>query len=378
MLTIKEITDKKDIKAFMHFPSKLYKDNPYFVPDFTDSQVADFDREKNPAYEYCDTKCFLAYRDGAIVGRIAAIYNKKANAKFNMNQMRFWHLDFIDDEEVSAALLNAVETWAHELQCTSVHGPLGFSDMDREGLLIEGFDRLSMFITYYNYPYYKVHLERLGYKKEADWVEFRISIPAPDDERIIRLTHLSEKIGERMGLNIAPLKSKRAIRPYVEKVFALYNEVYTLFGMIPLTPRQVTRYVDEFLPLIDERTTAILENDKGDVVAFGVAAPSISRAMQKAKGRLFPLGWFHVLRALKGKNNTLDLFLIAVHPDYQGKGIPILILGHLLRFAYENGIRYAETGPELETNANVQSQWRYFDTEQHKRRRCFIKPIGEE
>ncbi|MDL2257665.1 GNAT family N-acetyltransferase [Eubacteriales bacterium OttesenSCG-928-K08] len=375
MVTITEAITKKDLKRFIKFANELYEGNPYYVPDMLDSQVNDFVRDKNPAYEYCDTKCFLAWRQEKIVGRIAAIHNRTANEKYQRNQMRFWHMDFIDDVEVVDALFGAVEAWAKELGCESVHGPLGFSDMDREGMLIEGFDQLSMFITYYNHPYYKEHMERMGYRKETDWLEFKIEVGKDDKQGRERLDRLATAVERRSKLQIVPLKNKKEIRPHVEDVFELYNEVYNLFGMIPLTPSQVERYVNEFLPLIDERTTTILKDQDGKVVAFGVVAPTISHAMQKCKGNMLPFGWYHMLKALKGKNDTLDMFLIAVHPDWQGKGVTTIMINRIVKFAMENGIRFAETGPELESNTNVHAQWRFFNYKQHKRRRCYIKEI---
>lgn len=378
MVIIREITARKDIKRFMIFANDLYKDSPYYVPDMLDSQINDFLRDKNPAFEYCDAKCFLAEREGRIVGRIAAIYNTHANEKYGHNQLRFSHADYIDDAEVVDALFAAAEAWAGELGCDSVHGPLGFSDMDREGLLVEGFDRISQFFVNYNHPYYKAHMERMGYEKDADWIEFRITLPENgyEDERLQRLKRLGEVVERRMKLHAAPLKNRSAIRPYVKKVFELYNETYrVLYGMVALTPAQVEKYVEEFLPIVDARTTMILLDDKEDVVAFGVGGPSISRAQQKNRGRLFPFGWIPVLRAMNGKNDTLDMFLIAVRPDLQGKGLNAVILHRLLEMAFEDGIRYAETGPELEINTDVQSQWRFFDVEQHKRRRAYIKKL---
>lgn len=376
MVTVKEITERKDIKKFIAFANDLYRDNPYYVPDMFDSQVKDFDREKNPAFEYCDAKCFLAYRDGKIVGRIAAIYNTHANQKYNKKQMRFSHADYIDDAEVVDALFAAVEGWAREKGCVAVHGPLGFSDMDREGLLIKGFDKLSQFFVYYNHPYYIEQMERMGYGKDVDWIEYRISLPELNDERLQRLDRLAEAVTRRMKLTPVELTSRNSIKPHVEDVFKLYNEAYlALYGMVALTPRQVEKYVGEFLPLVDERTTAILRNEKGEVVAFGVAAPSLSRAQQKCRGKLLPFGWYHILRALNGKNDTLDLFLIAVKPELHGTGINAVVMNRLLKFAIEDGRKFAETGPELEYNSHVQSQWRYFNTEQHKTRRCYIKEL---
>ena len=376
MVTVQEISERRDIKKFINFANDLYKDNPYYVPDMFSSQVNDFDREKNPAFEYCDAKCFLAYRDGKILGRIAAIYNTHANQKYNLSQMRFSHADYIDDDEVVDALFAAVENWAKEKGCTAVHGPLGFSDMDREGLLIKGFDCLSQFFVYYNHPYYMQQMERMGYGKDVDWIEYRITLPEKPDERLDRLANT---VSRRMKLTPVPLTDRNSIKPHIEDVFKLYNEAYlALYGMVALTPRQVEKYVGEFLPLVDERSTALLRNEKGELVAFGVAAPSLSRAQQKNRGRLFPFGWYHILRALNGKNDTMDLFLIAVRPDLQGTGINAVIMNRLLKFAIEDGVKYAETGPELEYNTHVQSQWRYFDTVQHKTRRCFIKYFNKQ
>jgi GNAT superfamily N-acetyltransferase len=341
------------------------------------SQIADFERHKNPAFAHCQAKCFLAYRDNKIVGRIAAIYNTFACQKYGQNQLRFSHADYIDDNAVVDALFSAVEGWARELGCASVHGPLGFSDLDREGLLVEGFEHLSQFFVYYNHPYYVRHMERLGYVKDTDWIEHRVSLPAVyPDQRLEKLDRLASTVQQRLNLRFAPLKSRKTIIPYVEGVFRLYNEAYLkLYGMVALTPAQIEKYVKEFLPLVNERSTAILLNEQDEVVAFSVVAPSISLAQRKSGGKMFPLGWFHLLKALKGKNDTLDLFLIAVHPSLQGKGLNAVVLTRLLKFAVEDGFKYAETGPTLEDNINVLSHWRYFDVVQHKRRRAYIKQI---
>lgn len=377
MITIKEISTRGDIKKFMAYANRLYQNNACYVPDMLKSQIADFERRKNPAFEYCEAKCFLAYRENKIVGRIAAIYNTRANQKYGQNQMRFSHADYLDDDEVVDALFAAVEVWARELCCDSVHGPLGFSDLDREGLLVEGFDCLSQFFVYYNHSYYMRQMERIGYVKDVDWVEYRITLPAAyEGERLEKLGRIAATVEKRLKLRAAPLKNRKSIRPYVEGVFRLYNEAYfKLYGMTALTPAQVDKYVKEFLPLINERTTAILLNETDEVVAFGVAAPSLSLAQRKSAGRMLPLGWFHLLRALNGKNDTLDLFLIAVHPNLQGAGVNALILNRLLKFAIEDGVKYAETGPELESNIDVQSHWRFFDVTQHKRRRAYIKQL---
>jgi GNAT superfamily N-acetyltransferase len=361
----------------MEFANNLYKDNPCYVPDMLSSQIADFERHKNPAFEYCQAKCFLAYRENEIVGRIAAIYNTHACQKYGQKQLRFSHADYIDDDEVVDALFNAVESWARELGCLSVHGPLGFSDIDREGLLVEGFEHLSQFFVYYNHPYYLKHMERLGFRKDIDWIEHRINLPAVyPGQRLEKLDRLADTVRKRLNLRFAPLKNRKSMLPYVQGVFHLYNEAYLkLYGMVALTPAQVDKYVKEFLPLINERTAVILLNEQEEVVAFGVVGPSISLAQRKSGGKMFPLGWFHLLKALKGKNDTLDMFLIAVHPSLQGKGLNAVVLTRLLKFAVEDGFKYAETGPTLEDNTNMLSHWRYFDVVQHKRRRAFIKEL---
>jgi len=377
MVYIKEINARRDLKKFMLFANKLYKDNPCYVPDMLISQIADFERHKNPAFEYCQAKCFLAYKDNKIVGRIAAIYNTHACQKYSQNQLRFSHADYIDDDEVVDALFNAVESWARELGCSSVHGPLGFSDLDREGLLVEGFDHLSQFFVNYNYPYYLKHMERLGYIKDTDWIEHRLILPEvyPGPHQV-KLDRIASTVQQRLKLRLAPLKNRKSMIPYVEGVFRLFNEAYLiLYGMVALTPAQVDKYVKEFLPLINERTAVILLNEADETVAFGLMAPSVSLAQRKSQGRLFPLGWFHLLRALKGKNDTLDLFLIAVHPSLKGKGVNAVVVTQLLKYAVEDGYKYAESGPALEDNYDVQSHWRYFDVIQHKRRRAYIKHL---
>ncbi|MBQ3651959.1 MAG: N-acetyltransferase, partial [Clostridia bacterium] len=299
--------------------------------------------------------------------------NKRANEKNNVNYLRFAFFDFIDDPEVTDALYAALADYARELGCVAIHGPQGFSDMDREGMLVEGFDRLSQFYVYYNHPYYLDHMARLGFVKEVDWVEYLIHIPDQVPEKLAKLV---ERTRKHMSLEIRDLSIKKNLPKYLHDVFELYNEAYqVLFGMVPLTPKQIEKYTHEFLPLVNNKTTCLVYNDKDELVGFGVGAPSLSRANQKTRGRLFPFGWIPTLRALKGKNDRLDLFLIAVRPDLKGAGVNLVIVEDLLKKAIQNGVKYAETGPQLEMNQNVLSQWRLFDTEQHKRRRCFIRML---
>ena len=374
-VTVREVTTKQELRRFVDYPNQLYRDVPQFVPAFYGDDLADWDRTKNPAFDYCDAKCWLAYRDGEVVGRIGAILSHKANEKWHTNRMRFSQVDFIDDPAVSAALFAAVESWAAEKGCDQIHGPLGFCDMDREGMLVEGFDRRSMFITYYNHPYYNVHLERLGYRKDTDWVEFYIQAPTPDSPQGVKLHRIAEHVLRSRKLHIANVRHQWQYPPLVEQVFRLVNEAYSpLYGVVELNERQVKKYKTKFAPLINPNLACFVMDEQERMVAFGVSAPSMAAAMQKSRGRLFPTGWVRVLHDLR-KNDAADMLLIAVKPELQGAGINAIILDHLIQGAAKMGIRFAETGPQLETNSKILAQWKMFDKEQHKRRRCYIKDI---
>ena len=376
MVEIREVRTKGERRRFVNYVNILYKDVPQFIPALYGDDLTDWDPKQNPAFAYCEAKCFLAYKDGKIVGRIGAILSRLANEKWGLNRMRFTQVDFIDDYEVSAALFKAVEDFAREKGCEEVHGPLGFTDLDREGMLIEGFDRKSMFITYYNHPYYREHLERLGYDKDVDWVEYLIDIPY-DERTVTRLDKLAERVMRYSNLHVAQLQSRRDYKPWVEKVFRLINEAYLeLYGTVPLSEAQIRRYADKFIPLINPELACFVADDQDNLVAFGVSAPSMADALKKSNGRLFPLGWMRVLRALK-VNDTLDLFLVAVTEEYRNKAVNAIILNHVLKGAQKMGIRVAETGPQLETNEKVQHQWNFFHTTQHKRRRCFVKRLED-
>ena len=375
-LNIREVTTKEELRRFVDYPNVLYKDVKQYVPAFYADDLDDWDREKNPAFSYCDAKCFLAWRDGEIVGRIGAILSRKANETWNTRRMRFTQVDFIDDREVSAALFAAAEDWARSLGCTQIHGPLGFCDMDREGMLVEGFDERSMFITYYNHPYYNEHLQALGYIKDTDWVENLIEIPPADSENAQKLRKLSQWLLKRGSYHKADISSKSQITPrHIEQVFHLVNKAYApLYSVVALSDEQVRRYARKFLPMVHPDFLCLVMNAQEELVAFGVCVPSMAEALRRCRGRLFPTGWFHVLRAMK-KNDTIDLLLIAVDPQLQGTGLNAIVMDHILQGAQKNGIAYAETGPTLEVNDKVQSQWKFFERRQHKRRRCYIKDL---
>ena len=376
-LNIREVTTKEELRRFVDYPNVLYKDVKQYIPAFYADDLDDWDREKNPAFSYCDAKCFLAWRDGEIVGRIGAILSHKANETWNTRRMRFTQVDFIDDREVSAALFAAAEDWARSLGCTQIHGPLGFCDMDREGMLVEGFDKRSMFITYYNHPYYNEHLQALGYIKDTDWVENLIEIPPADSENAQKLHKLSQWLLKRGSYHKADISSKSQITPrHIEQVFHLVNKAYApLYGVVALSDEQVRRYARKFLPMVHPDYLCLVMNEQEELVAFGVCVPSMAEALRRCRGRLFPTGWFHVLRAMK-KNDTIDLLLIAVDPQLQGTGLNAIVMDHILQGAQKNGIAYAETGPTLEVNDKVQSQWKFFERRQHKRRRCYIKDLN--
>ena len=290
--------------------------------------------------------------------------------------LRFSQVDFIDDRAVSKALFDTVENWAKEKGMNEVHGPLGFCDLDREGMLVEGFDRRSMFYTYYNDPYYIDHLTELGYKKDTDWIEHLIPLNGWEDPNYLRLKRISDAMLRRTGFHKLQVKHKSEYKPYIRQIFELVNIAYShLYGVVELNERQIKKYTNKFLPLVDKRFVSFVENKDGELIAFGVGAPSLAEAFRKCDGKLFPFGWIPVLKALKGKNDVMDLFLVAVRPDLQGTGANAILIDSVLRNAIKMGVKFAETGPELETNEKVQSQWKYFEHETHKRRRCYIKTL---
>ena len=375
-ITVREVRSKRDRRLFVDFPNKLYRDNPYYVPPMYADELADMDARKNPAFSYAQAKYFLAYRDGRIVGRIGAIYSTRANERWGARRMRFTQVDFIDDESVSAALFAAVEAYAREKECFEVHGPLGFTDLDREGMLVEGFEEKGLFFTYYNAPYYKEHLARLGYRKDVDWVELNVHRTEDDSKTAELLAKLSARALKRHNLHVVTVHRNRDFTPYIERAFALVNRAYApLYGVVPLDEVQIRHYAKKFVPMIDPDLACLVENEEGELIAFGAAVRSLSDAFRKTGGRLFPFGWIPTLRALK-HGSEINLLLIAVEPEYQGTGVNAVIIHKLLENAWRVGVMCAETGPQLEMNDKVLDQWKIFPSRQHKRRRCFIKQIN--
>lgn len=372
MITIKEISKKRDIKKFIDFPNKLYKNNKYYVPCFFVDELNMLDPKKNPAYQYCETRLFLAYENNKIVGRICALINHAYNKKKNFKQIRFCRYDVIDNPEVSKLLFEQVISWAKERGLNQIIGPIGFSDLDKQGLLVEGFEEESNTITLYNHPYYMKHLTDLGFKKDIDWVEYQVFTPKSMNERISRLANV---IIKRYDYQVVKLKSKKEIGPYVEKAFDLVNRSFEhLYGVVPLNDDQVKLAVKQFVTLVNFEYLYLVEDKNDELIGFGLLVPSLNAATKKSNGRLFPLGAFRALRALK-KHTVLDMYLVAVDPAYHNLGVNALILCEGIKSAIKNGVTHAETGPELETNEQVQSQWKEFDTRQHRRRRCYILDI---
>ena len=374
-ILIRKVSSKRELKTFVRFANRLYKGNKYYVPSMPMDDMNTFNPEKNGAFEFSEAELYLAYKDGEVVGRVAAIINHKANEAWKVKQVRFGWIDFIDDLVVSKALLDAVIAFGKARGMEQIVGPLGFTDFDPEGMLVEGYDRLSTMALIYNHPYYPEHMKKHGYCKETGWVEYRITLPQVMPENHIKF---SEIIKERYGLKVRKL-SRRQIRKedYGRKLFKLINETYcVLYGYSILSDRQIDQYVDQYLSLVDTDMLTFVEDKEGELVGAGISIPSLSEALQKCNGEIFPFGWWHLLKAMfLKKPDTLDLLLIGVRPDYQRRGVNSLIFCDLFQNYKRMGFKYAETNANLETNAKVQAMWHPFEKELHKRRWVFGKEI---
>ncbi|MDR1783925.1 MAG: hypothetical protein LBR13_06675 [Dysgonamonadaceae bacterium] len=371
---IVEVKSKSQLRKFVKFNIKLYAGNPYHVPGLIDDELMTLDPKKNPAFEFCESVCYLAYRDGKIVGRIAGIINHKANETWNQKYARFGFVDFIDEAEVADALFAAVEKWAAAKGMNGVHGPLGFTDLDHEGLLVWGFDRLGTMATTYSFPYYMQHIERLGYLKDQDWNEFLIDVPHEIPEKMRRI---SEIVLKKYGLKIKKFKKTKEIWAYAERIFQLWNEAYKpLYGYSELSEKQIAYYIKMYIPVLRmDMITLVVREEDDAVIGLAITLPSLSKALQKAKGHIFPFGIFHLLKALYGKNDIVDLYIMGVHPDYQNKGVNALLFYDLIPILSKIGFVYAESNPELELNQKMQSQWEYFDVKHIKTRRAYLKHL---
>lgn len=375
-IVIREVKTKEQLKEFVLFNHELYKGNPYAVPQLISEEMMTLNPDKNPAFEVCDAICFLAYIGDKVVGRIAGIINYRANETWNQSYGRFGFVDFIDNYEVSEKLFQAVEQWAIDKGMDMIHGPMGFTDLDHQGMLIMGFDQLGTMATQYNYPYYPIHLERLGYKADQDWKEYKILIPDSTPEKHKRIANIVRK---KYGLKTVKFTRVKDIMPYAKSVFQTLNRAYApLYGVSELTPNQIDYYVRMYIPLLRlDMVTLINRIEDDEVVGFAITLPSLSRAMQKAKGKLFPFGALHLLKALKTKPKVVDLYLIGILPEYQNKGINALLFEDLIPVYRDLGVEYAESNPELESNLAVQMQWNYFEKVHHKTRRAYIKALPD-
>ena len=372
---IKTVTTRRELKKFSRFGNKLYKGNKYYVPTLIFDDLNTLDKNVNAAFEFCEAEYYLAYKNGELVGRVAAIVNYKANESWKVDQVRFGWFDFIDDIEVSSALLDAVIAFGKSRGMTQIVGPLGFTDFDPEGMLVEGFDRVSTMALIYNHPYYPEHMKKLGYYKETGWVEYRITLPESIPDRHKQLARI---VVERNNLKVRKLTRKQILKEnYGQKLFQLINQTYcVLYGYSLLSEKQIDQFVGTYLSLIDARMLTFVEDENGDLIAAGISMPSLASALQKCNGELFPFGWFQLVKNMFIKRpDTLDLLLIGVRPDYQNRGVNSLIVNDLINIYREMGFKYAETNACLETNVKIHAMWEPFEKEQHKRRWVFGKEL---
>ena len=374
-IEIRPVRTRSELKKFVNFPEKLYRHNPYYVPPLVFDQLDTLDQEKGAAQEFCDSELYLAYKDGELAGRVAAIVNHKANEQWNHKEVRFGWYDFIEDKEVAQALMDKVYEFGRKFQMESVVGPLGFTDFDPEGMLIEGYDQLSTMALIYNFPYYNDYLNEMGFGKDADWIEYIVTVPEEMPERWPRLAAIIE---QRANVHVRQL-TRKIIRKedYGHKVFRCINECYKdLYNFTVLPDHMAEKYLGFYLSILDLRFLSMVENDKGELVAFGISMPSIVKALQKTRGKLFPFGWLPLLNAMfLNHGDVAELLLIGVRPDYQNSGVNSLVFMDMFRKFSAMGIKRCESNAVLETNLKNQGQFREFNPVSKKRRRSYIKKL---
>ena len=380
-IIVSAVQTKKELKAFVRFNYEMYKDCPYAVPDFLEDTLDTFNPKKNPAFRFCEAAFFLARRNGKIVGRVAAIINHRANETWNEKNVRFGWIDFIDDIEVTQKLLATVEEWGRQRGMTHIVGPLGFTDMDLEGMLTDGYDQLSTMNSIYNYPYYPEHMARLGYAKEVGWVERKVFVPqgehAANNQKYFKM---AEIVKRRYGFRLRKFKNKREIHRegYIPKVLGVVNRAYAkLYGYSEMDQAQMETYAKQYLQFLDKRYLSVVETPEGEVIGMGICITSLSRAIQKAKAKLFPFGWYHMAKALWFNRHPqiLDMLLVGVLPEYQERGANALIFADMIPEAIKDGYLWAETHHQLEDNIPSQTQWKNLDCQIHKRRAAFGKDL---
>jgi GNAT superfamily N-acetyltransferase len=374
---IRKVETKKDLKTFIDFHYDLYEGNEYDVPNLFSDDMNTLSKDKNAAFEFCEAEYYLAYKDGKLVGRVAAIINNRANEKWNAKTVRFGWIDFIDDFEVSSALIKAVEDYGRTKGMTQIVGPLGFTDMDPEGMLTWGFDQLGTMPTIYNYAYYPEHIEKMdGFEVDNKYVEYKLYVPKEIPEKYAKIAAMIQK---RYNLHVRQLTKEDVFEGgYGQKIFELINDTYKdLYGYSQLSQKQIDQYVKMYFPLADLNLIKLVEDWNADkkMVGIAITIPSLSRALQKChRGRLLPFGWWHVIRAIKfHKTNILDLLLMGVLPEYRAKGVNGLMIADIIPYCQKHGIEWGETQVEMETNTGVQSQWGVLEPVLHKRRKCYKK-----
>ncbi len=371
-LLVRKVATLKELKQFIDFPFSLYRESKFWVPPLRFDELNTLRKDKNPAFDYCEAEYWIVYRDNKLVGRIAGIINHQECERWKTKLVRFGWIDFIDDPEVSRLLIETVGSWGKSKGMTGIHGPLGFTDMDPEGMLIEGFDQVSSLAAIYNYPYYNDHMVRLGFRKATDWVQFEIKVPEEIPEKFERMTRI---VLQKYDLHLLNAKKASDIRPYAHKMFSMYNDAFRdLYGFTALTERQKEVYTKQYFGFIRPEFVSLVLDSKNDVVGFGITMPSLAIALQKAKGSLLPFGFLYLLRAMR-KNDTIHMYLIGVHPDYQGKGLLAMIYQQLTRAYIEAGIKTALTHPQLEENFKAISIWKNYDGRVNIKRRCWVADL---
>ena len=367
-LSVVEVKSENDLKKFIKFPMELYKNNKNYVPPLINDEKNIWNPKENPALAYSDVKQFLAYKDGKIVGRIALMLNHNEAKELENNKVRFGWFDFIDDEEVSKTLINLAINFAKEKKVNKIEGPMGFTNLDKAGMLVMGFDKLATMIGLYNFPYYPKHLEKLGLVKEKEWVEYEMDFPTVLSEKVRKFSTL---IAEKYKLKVLDFKNKKEILPLVEPMFKLLDQTYNaLSTYTPITDEQVKTYKEKYFPFIDKNYIICVEDENHQLVAFAITMPSYSKALQKSHGKLWPFGWWHFLQAGK-KNDRANFYLIGIHPEYQRRGVTAIIFKEIFVRFNKMGIKFAETNPELEENKGVQALWQDYNPTNHKRRRTY-------
>lgn len=374
-VTIKTVNTKGDLKAFVKFPLKLYKGCPFYVPGLYMDEMATLNPATNPMSKYAKSRLFLAYKDGKLVGRVAAIINEIANKNWQHQEVRFGWIDFIDDMEVSKALIDAVSDWGRKMGMTQVTGPLGFTDFDNEGCVVEGFDQISTYALRYNYEYYGKHFQALSMTKANDWLEYRIYVPDALPEKVTRIANI---VRERYGLHIKKLTKRDVTKGgYGQKLFDLVNRTYfSLYDFTVLPQDVMDKYVESYLGLLDMDYVTVIEDSQDKLVALAVAMPSIARAVQKGRGYLFPLGWWHLLKAMYLKHDkAIELMLIGVDPEYRNRGVHAMLFDQFIGNLIKGGFKYGESNAEMESNTSVQNIWNDYQKDFIRRRRVFTKEI---